>query len=270
MRFPFSTHQVDAFDDRGAGRHRRARADRGVAGDLERRIAVVMREPCRRAMPRRSAIRRGNTEAWPWPVDCTLRSTTSVPSPGNVSHAPSSGVPPACSSMQEMPMPRYLAALLRFAPARFEAVVVGERQRLVEDRPEVAAVIGGADGGLVRHRGRRNEIAPPQLGRIDAGDARGLLDHALEHVVRFRPAGAAIRRGRDRVGEGAARADVDVLDVVQRRQAAGEIQGRDVGADRADIGAEIGRCCGCAAPESVPSRRARARLRCRCRAPGCR
>ena len=26
-------------------------------------------------MPSRSATSRGNTEAWPWPVDCTLRLT---------------------------------------------------------------------------------------------------------------------------------------------------------------------------------------------------
>ena len=132
------------------------------------------------------------------------------------------------------------AAPSGLAPARFEAVIVGKRQRLVEDRPEIAAVIGGADRGPERHGGSGNEIAPPQRGWIQPADARGLLDDALEHVVCFRPAGAAIGRGRDRVGESAPRADVDVLDVVERRQTAGEIQGRDVSADRADIRAEIG------------------------------
>ena len=85
----FLDHHVDAFDERGAGGHRRARADRGVAGDLQRRIAVPVASPCCAAMPRRSAARRGKIEAWPWPVDCTLSPTVTVPSPGNASSAPS-------------------------------------------------------------------------------------------------------------------------------------------------------------------------------------
>ena len=132
------------------------------------------------------------------------------------------------------------AARFRCAPARLEAIVTGERQRLVEDGRKIAAVIGGADGGLVGHGGGGNKVAPPQLYRIDAGDARGLLDHALEHVVRLRPSGAAIGRGRNCIGEDAARAHIDMPDVVHAGQAAGEIPRRDVGANGADIGAEIG------------------------------
>ena len=131
------------------------------------------------------------------------------------------------------------AALFCFTPPRFDAVIVGERQRLVEDRRKVAAIIGGADGGFVRHGGLRNEIVPPQLRRIDPGHARRFLDDAFEHVVRFRPAGTAVGRRRNGIGEGATRADVHMRDVVHARQAAGKIKGRNIGADGADISAEI-------------------------------
>ena len=132
------------------------------------------------------------------------------------------------------------AAQFCCAPARLEAIVTGKRQRLVEDGRKIAAVIGRADGGLVRHGGGGDEVAPPQLYRIDAGDARRLLDHALEHVVRLRPPGAAIGCGRNCVGVDAARAHVDMPDVVHAGQAAGEIPRLDAGADGADISAEIG------------------------------
>ena len=131
------------------------------------------------------------------------------------------------------------AAPRRLAAALLEAVVVGKLQRLVEHRLEIAAVIGGADRGLVRHLRFFDQVAPPQLHRIDAGHARRLIDHALEHVACLRPPGAAIGRGRQRVGEDALGRYVDQLDVVHARQAAGEIPRRNIGADRAHIGAEI-------------------------------
>ena len=62
-------------------------------------------------MPSRSASMGLNTVAWPWPVDCTLSPSTRVSPPGKLSAVPSSGKPPACSSMQEMPNPRYLPRL---------------------------------------------------------------------------------------------------------------------------------------------------------------
>ena len=43
------------------------------------------------------------------------------------------------------------AATPGFAAARFEAGVIGEQKRFVEDRRKVAAVIGSADGGFVGH-----------------------------------------------------------------------------------------------------------------------
>ena len=122
-----------------------------------------------------------------------------------------------------MPMPRSFLRLNDFAAALLEFGVVRERQRLVEDRREVAGVIGGADRGLVRDRLARDQVAPAQPHRIDAGDARGLVDQALQRVVRLRPSGAAIRAGRHRVGEHALHADLDARDRVHAGEAAREI-----------------------------------------------
>ena len=49
-----------------------------------------------------------------------------------------------------------------------ETVVVGDRERAGEDLREVAAVVGRTDRRLVRHGARRDEVAPPDLGAIDA------------------------------------------------------------------------------------------------------
>src|SRR5207253_9094821 len=46
--------------------------------------------------------------------------------------------------------PAILAAPARIAPALLEAVVIGQRERLVEHDLELAAVDGGADRGPVR------------------------------------------------------------------------------------------------------------------------
>ncbi len=137
-------------------------------------------------------------------------------------------------------MPRSFLARKDFAAALLELGVVGERQRLVEDRREVAGVVGRADRGLVRDRLARNEIAPPQPDRIDAGDARRLVDEALQRVVRFRPPRAAIRSRRHRVGEHALHVDLDARDRVHAGKAAREIVGLDVRAGRADERAHAG------------------------------
>ena len=60
MRLPFSSITSIAFDDGGAGGHRRTRADRGVAGDLPRRIAVLVGDfvaPECRAVRRTSRVK---------------------------------------------------------------------------------------------------------------------------------------------------------------------------------------------------------------------
>ena len=66
---------------------------------------------------------------------------------------------------------------------------------------EVAAVVGDAGLQLVRHGGFGDEIAPPDLDRIDADDARGAVEQLLDQKGRLGPAGAAIGRKRNGVGQ---------------------------------------------------------------------
>ena len=89
----------------------RPRHSRGSRSTNRRGVRDLVSPECRAA--RRS--RAGNTVAWPWPVFCTLSVSSSVPSPGKLSIALSIGAPPACSSMQQMPKPRYLP---RFCASR--------------------------------------------------------------------------------------------------------------------------------------------------------
>ncbi len=107
---------------------------------------------------------RGNTVAWPWPVFCTFSVSRSVPSPGNESSALSIGAAAGMFQHAADAEAAIFAALsATLAAAGFEAVVIGELERLVEHRFEIAAVVGGADRGLVRHRRFFDEIAPAQL-----------------------------------------------------------------------------------------------------------
>ena len=129
----------------------------------------------------------------------------------------------------------------RCALALVEIGVVGKCQRLVDDAGKIAAVVG-VDRRLERHGRRRDEIFLAQPHRIDADDAGGFLDRALERVIRLRASGAAIGPDRHLVGEIAGDADVDLGDAVHARQAAREIIGVDVDAGIADIGALVARC----------------------------
>src|SRR5215472_9731456 len=127
----------------------------------------------------------------------------------------------------------------RGTPALLETVVIGQRQRLVEHGGELTVVDRGAHRRLVGHPGGLDEVASAQFDRIDAGHARCLVDHALEHEIRLRPSGAAVGGSWRRVGEDTARADVDAGNVVHARQAPREVHGLDIGAHGADIGAHI-------------------------------
>ena len=124
-----------------------------------------------------------------------------------------------------------LAVLLRFRGAFGITVPVRELQALVHDVREVAAVIGHAGmRDLVRHGGGRDEVAPPDLDRVDADDASGAFDQLLDQEGCLGPSGAAIGRhrrgvGQHRFGDGEHRGNiVDAgreLDRVERHDDAG-------------------------------------------------
>ena len=76
-----------------------------------------------------------------------------------------------------------------------EARVLREAQRLVERLRVLPAVVLRAARRRVRKLRRRDEVAPPDLGGIDAGRVRHERHRALEIVGRLRPAGAAVRAG---------------------------------------------------------------------------
>src|SRR5262249_51499720 len=94
-----------------------------------------------------------------------------------------------------------LAACLRLGAPRVEALDLRVMQRLVHAGFELAAIVSVDEAGLERHRARRNEVAAAQRDSVDSELARGAVDDALNDVAGFGPAGAAVRRGRTRVGE---------------------------------------------------------------------
>jgi hypothetical protein len=230
--------RIYCFRDRVSGGHRRTRADRSIARKFAGGIAVRMRDCLKRnAEALGDDLREHGGMALAGITDIerqqelagfrkTQFGALGRRAAGMFEHAGDAEA-------------AILAALFRVPAALLESLIVGEFQRLVEHRAEIAGIVSGADRGFIRHRGALDEVSPPQLDRIDAGDARGLVDHALDGVAAFRPSGAAIGRGRNRIGEDAFGGDVDIFDVVHAGQAAGEIRGWDIGADRTDIGAEI-------------------------------
>ena len=65
-------------------------------------------------------------------------------------------------------------------------------ERLVEQRGEVAAVVGQVGGGRERQFPRLDVVAPAQLEPVDAHLAGGGVDQPLHEIVALGPAGAAI------------------------------------------------------------------------------
>ena len=106
-------------------------------------------------------------------------------------------------------MPRSRPRRSASSAALREAVVVGDRKRAREDLGKVAAVVGRTDRRLVRHRLRRDQVAPPDLRAIDAERLGRAIGEPLQHVTGLRPAGAAEGVGRRRVGEDASHFDED-------------------------------------------------------------
>ena len=93
------------------------------------------------------------------------------------------------------------AARLRLRAPRVEAVPVGEREPLVQDRLELAAVVGLRHRVLVGHLLGPDHVAPAQLGRVEPHLARRRVHQPLDQVDRLGPAGAAVGAGRRGVGQ---------------------------------------------------------------------
>ncbi len=92
-----------------------------------------------------------------------------------------------------------LAARLGLGAAGLEALVVGDLDRLVDDRRVVARIVLQADRRLVREGRRRDEVLPAQLGRIHLQLGGRLADDASRSTIgRLGTSGAAI--GVDRRG----------------------------------------------------------------------
>src|SRR5205814_6386622 len=79
--------------------------------------------------------------------------------------------------------------------------VAGNLQRPLEHLREIAAVVGRSDRRLGRHRARRDEIASPDVGTIEAELERRRVYEALQHIAGLRAPGAAISIGRHGVAE---------------------------------------------------------------------
>ncbi len=128
-----------------------------------------------------------------------------------------------------------LFALRGVAPALVEVGEICKLQRLVDDRREIAAVVG-VDWRLEWHRRRRNKVFLAQPYRIHADNPRRFFHHTLERVVGFRPSGAPIGPDRDGIAEVTGDRDVDLRDSIHARQAAGEVVRVNANARGADIG----------------------------------
>ena len=175
-------------------------------------------------MPSRSATICLNVVSWPWPWLMLPESIVTVPVRSKRISAPSKPAAAARSMVLDMPKPAQLAALLRFRPALGEARDVGELERQVHALLELAAVVGEGEAGLERHRLRRDVVLPPDLGRVHLQLGGGEIDHALDHVGRFRPAVAAIGPARMGVGEHRGRFHVHrgrAVDAGERAEIAG-------------------------------------------------
>ena len=113
-----------------------------------------------------------------------------------------------------MPRPRSLPFFFRLRRALWKALPVGKFQAIVHHAIEIATVVNDAGMKLVRHFRDRDEVAPPDLDRIDADDARCALDQLLDEESRLRPSGSTVGRQRSRVGQNRLRRGVNRRNIV--------------------------------------------------------
>ena len=79
-------------------------------------------------------------------------------------------------------------------------VVTGRRQGGVERFGVLPGIVGAAGNRRHRERGRIDEVAAPDLGRVDAELIGGDVEYPLDQLGGFRAPGAPIRADGSRVG----------------------------------------------------------------------
>src|SRR5262249_59886283 len=84
------------------------------------------------------------------------------------------------------------AVLLRGLLARGKALPVAALDALVHQPLELAAVVVPQGRRRVGKLARRDQVAAPDLGGVDAESSRGVLDQPLGEIGGLRTAGAAI------------------------------------------------------------------------------
>ena len=118
-----------------------------------------------------------------------------------------------------------------------QVVVAGHPKGFVEGLGVLAAVVGHARSGGIGKGVVGDEVAAPDLGRIDAELGRRHVHDPLEQGGGLRPAGAAERADRGGVGRHGHRAVIDLRDLVD---ALGEHVRRPGGHDAAEPGIGTG------------------------------
>src|SRR5207302_8166812 len=91
-----------------------------------------------------------------------------------------------------------LAFLLRDIPSFLKCLVLAQSQGSVENPREISAIIGRADGRLVWHGLRPDEIAAADFSAVESELERRFVREALEHIAGLGAPCAAIRVGRHR------------------------------------------------------------------------
>ena len=123
-----------------------------------------------------------------------------------------------------------------------ERLEIGERPCLVENRREVADIVGHARRARIRHGRDGHEVARPRLDRIACHLAHPVLEHALEDVGDLGIAGAAIGVDRRGVGVDAPHPVMKGGNRVLAREHRAAEHRRNARAELALVGAETGDC----------------------------
>ena len=232
-------HLVGGFDDRRTARHDRLRAAGAAAGDQEVAVALDQLD-----LVERDAELLGQHLGEGRPV--ALAVVERAGDDGDIAvglEADAAHLLHRRRGDLEIvadAQPAQLAARLALGLARVEARDVGELQRLVEERGELAAVVGRARRRLEGHLLGLDVVALAHLDLVDAHLARRGVDQPLHEVVGLGPPGAAIGADRRGVGEGDLGRDLDQRRAVDGGEVAGDAHRAHQRADIGEVAADIG------------------------------